>query len=89
MPDNLPRNFSTQIDKHGRIVIPAQLRNHLGLDPRMKVLLIPEDDQFRVVSVSTATERLRGIVRRELGIPPERSIVDEFIAEKRAEAARE
>ena len=72
--------------RQGRLVIPAEIRSALGLeagdvfhvsvDGARLVLLRPED----------ALAELR---RLGSGIPRSRSLVDELIAERRAEAASE
>ena len=88
-PTTLPQHFYTHVDKHGRIVIPAELREQLGLQPGAEVSLTVRDDRLTIENVKRAIHRMRGI---GLKIKPELaglSIVDEFIADRREEAKRE
>jgi AbrB family looped-hinge helix DNA binding protein len=79
----------TQVDKQGRIVIPAELREELDLRPAEQVLLRVIDGALQIENRLRSIGRTRGMARRLLGDTGDRSLVDEFIAEKRAEAARE
>ena len=88
-PISLPKYVYTHVDKHGRIVIPADIRAALGLEPGEEVSLEVNDGRLEIQNVTRAIRESRGIARRLGNIDPSRSIVDEFIAERRAEAERE
>lgn len=75
------------IGEGGRIVIPAEYRKALGLKVGEVVMLGVVGDELRVVSLHEAIRRDQEWVRSLL--PPGRSLVDELIAERRREAARE
>ena len=77
------------LDAQGRLLIPAAMREELGFRPGEELHLRVVDGELHVITVRRSIARTRGIVRRKLGIPEDRSIVDEFIAERRQEAARE
>ena len=81
--------FRTQVDKQGRIVIPAELREELGLQPGAQVILKVVDGALQVENRIHSIRRIRGIARELLGNTTGRSLVDEFLADRRAEAARE
>jgi antitoxin PrlF len=77
----------TSVDKHGRIVIPAEMREELELKAGTRVRLGIEDGELRVMSAAEGIRRVQA--RAAKYIKPGRSLVDELIAERRAEAARE
>jgi AbrB family looped-hinge helix DNA binding protein len=75
-----------QIGAQGRVVIPAALRKALNLAPGDRLIARQDGD-------SLVLERREAIERRLWDmfshIPKEISLVDELIAERRAEARRE
>ncbi len=75
------------LDKTGRIVIPAQMREEMGVSPGDELILLLEDSSLRILGRSAAIEEARAIFRRH--VPPDRSLSDELIAERRREAASE
>ncbi|MXZ45595.1 MAG: AbrB/MazE/SpoVT family DNA-binding domain-containing protein [Chloroflexi bacterium] len=77
----------TKIDKNGRVFIPAEYRKELGLNPGDRVVVQLDGHELRILSQLEGIRRAQEIVARY--IPPDRSLVDELIAERRAEAARE
>ncbi len=85
---------STVVDAAGRLVVPAQFRAALGFQTRQKVVLTLEGDTIRITTVSAAVDaavaRAQALARKydeKLGRTG--SAVDEFIAERRREAARD
>ena len=85
------RQFSLRLGERGRIVLPAEVRKELGLEPDERLLLTVEDDgSMRLTTVRAAVRSLRGMLRELLpDFPEDVSLVDELIAERRREAARE
>jgi len=77
----------TSIGEGGRIVIPAEFRKALHLKPGDVVMVGLEDDEIRIQSIREAIRRAQEMVREV--VPKGRSLVDELIAERRREAARE
>lgn len=71
----------------GRVVIPAEYRKALGLRPGDTVLMQLDDGEVRLFTLDRAIRRAQELVRQY--IPEDRSLSDELIAERRAEAARE
>ncbi|HID82799.1 MAG TPA: AbrB/MazE/SpoVT family DNA-binding domain-containing protein [Chromatiales bacterium] len=75
-----------QIGAQGRVVIPAKLRKALNLKPGDRLIA-------RKVGESLVLERREAIEQRLWDmfshIPKDVSLVDELIAERRAEAKRE
>lgn len=86
MDDHLIR-AKTRISPNGRIVIPAAIRQQLGVKPGDPVLMDVENGSLRIESYPTRIAR----IQRELAqyIPPGTSLADELIAERREEARRE
>jgi AbrB family looped-hinge helix DNA binding protein len=74
------------IGPQGRLVIPAAMRRHLGLEPGSVVLLRLEGDALRLERQEAALDRLRARYAKATGGP---SVVDELLAERREEAHRE
>ncbi|HEX5416369.1 MAG TPA: AbrB/MazE/SpoVT family DNA-binding domain-containing protein [Chloroflexota bacterium] len=77
----------TKIAAGGRIVIPAEYRRALGLQEGDEVILSLEDGEVRVISPTMAIERAQQLVAHY--VREGRSLSDELIAERRAEATRE
>lgn len=77
----------TKIDKNGRVFIPAEYRQKLGLEAGDEVVVQLCDDELQIVSHAEALRRVRELIARH--VPEDRSLADELIAERRAEAARE
>ena len=71
----------------GRLVIPAPMRAALGMKDGDKVLVRLEGNELRIYNYEEATRRAQEIVRSF--ISPGVSLVDELIADRHAEAARE
>ena len=81
------KQAKTLIGANGRIVIPAAIRQQLGVKPGDPILMDVEDGVLRLESYPSRIAR----IQRELAqyIPPGVSLADELIAERRAEARRE
>ena len=71
----------------GRLVIPAEYRRRLGLEPGDEVIMRIEDGELRILTRAEAVKRAQAVVRQH--VKKGRSLVDELSAERRAEAARE
>lgn len=81
------RVFRARVDASGRIVIPAESRLRKQLKEG-DVLVVEEDDAG--VHLRTLDEAIRAAQAYFQGvIPNDVRLVDELIAERRAEAARE
>ncbi len=76
-----------KLSEGGRIVIPAEYRRALGLQSGDEILMTLEADGLRLFTRRQAIKRVQEMVRGTL--QPGRSLVDELIAERRAEAACE
>ena len=77
----------TTIGQGGRVVLPAKFRKSLGVNPGDEVIVALGEGELRIFTRLEAIKRAQGLLRQY--IPEGRSLVDELIQERRAEAARE
>lgn len=77
----------TKIGEGGRIVIPARLRQAIGVEIGDKVTVSVKDNTLRITTQKEALRRLQALVRKH--VPEGVSIVDELIRDRREEVARE
>ena len=79
------------VDAAGRLVVPARFRAALGFGKRQEVLLTLEGTAVRLVTaeaaVDAAVAEVQALARKYGG--GKGGEVDAFIAERRAEAAKE
>lgn len=71
-----------ELGDKGRLVIPVEVRRTLNLQPGDKLLFVVEDDQVRLTTRRALVDSIYGA----FAAPDGRCIVDEFLAERRAEA---
>lgn len=76
-----------RLGEGGRVVIPAEIRKALRLEPGDEMLVGVEGREVRLVPRANAVRRAQDLVR--CYVAPGRRLADELIAERRAEAARE
>lgn len=76
-----------KVGPDGRILIPAELRRAAGLQPGATVVVTLEGQSLTVETPLAQLRKVQALLAplRRPGV----SIVDELIAERRAEAARE
>lgn len=75
------------LDKAGGLVIPAEMLRQAGLAPGGRVFVGITSEGVELLSQKAALNRAHEIARKY--IKPGSNIVDDFIAERRAEARRE
>jgi AbrB family looped-hinge helix DNA binding protein len=76
------------VGERGRLVLPATVRAELGIEPGTRLLLSADPDgSLRLRPYRTIAERGRGLLAAIA--PSDRSMVDELLAERRREVARE
>lgn len=85
--DPTPEGFQVVVADRGRIVLPAEVRERLEIKDGDRLWLVIDAD-------GTLRIRTRGVIIRSMvgmfkHLSPERSAVDELIAERRREAAME
>lgn len=79
--------YKGRIVSGGRLQIPADVRRALGVSDGDAVRLEMVDGELRVRSYHSIVRAVQEDIR--LYVPDEFSIVDELIADRRAEAQRE
>lgn len=72
---------------NGRLVVPLEIRRAAGLEGGGKVLARAEGGRIVLETVEAAVARAQALARHYGN--PERSLADELIAERRAEAMNE
>ena len=75
------------VDSAGRIVLPATIRKALGIHNGDVLVISVNDRSVRLHTIDAALERVRTIARRKRAT--DSNMVDQFIAERRTEAATE
>jgi AbrB family looped-hinge helix DNA binding protein len=76
-----------KVDEVGRVLIPAKWRKRYGIGVNSEVTLSDERGRLMLETRQQALKRVQEWARRLAG--PDRSIVEEFLAERREEAKRE
>jgi AbrB family looped-hinge helix DNA binding protein len=76
-----------RVDAQGRLLVPKELRDAVDMRPGENVTLLVQDGEIRLLTVTASTRRIREIAAEYP--TPGRSLVDELIAERRAEAERD
>ena len=79
--------YHAKLNDEYRLVIPAACRKQLGLKPGQEMLLQITDKGLLLYTQDQAVKRLQDWCMSH--IPADVSLVDELIAERRGEAARE
>lgn len=82
----VPTKVRLRVNENGRVVIPAQFRQALGIRAGDEVILSWKDDEIRITTMKRRIERAQRNVRKY--VKPGVSLVDELIADRRREAAR-
>lgn len=76
-----------RVDETGRIVIPREVLRALGIKEGEELTVSYDEQGIRLRTLDMARARVQAIARRRR--QGEGSVVDAFLAERRAEAARE
>jgi AbrB family looped-hinge helix DNA binding protein len=82
----LSLSVEVHLGRQGRLVIPAVLRRSLGFEEGDALVAREEGGRLVLEKPEMIKQRLRA---RFAVVPSDRSLVDELIAERRAEAERE
>ena len=82
-----PKWVWAEVEGDGRIDLPAHFLQALGVHEGDQVQLALEGDSIRILTRSRALQELRAKVQQF--VPEGVSLVDELIAERRAEAAKD
>jgi antitoxin PrlF len=77
-------DIRAKLAEGGRIVIPVEYRQALGLHVGDEVILRLEDGEVRIFTPQQAIKRAQELVRRY--VPRERSLSDELLEERKMES---
>jgi bifunctional DNA-binding transcriptional regulator/antitoxin component of YhaV-PrlF toxin-antitoxin module len=83
---------SLAMSENGRVLIPVELREKLGFKPKSPIYIEIKDGSLVLTSATQRSAQRRAYfdnLFKELGVDHNRSLVDELIADRRAEAAKE
>lgn len=83
---------SLTMSENGRVLIPVELREKLGFKPKSPIYVEIKDGSLVLTSAAQRSAQRRAYfdnLFKELNLDPNRSLVDELIADRRAEAAKE
>ena len=83
-PDSL---HHVRLDSSGRIRLPLELRNQLGVTTGDSIVVVSDDHEIKIDSAAQALRKAQDYFADF--VPDGVSLVDELIAERRAEAERE
>lgn len=75
------------VGQNGEVVLPAGLRAALGIGPGSVLVARVEGPEIRLYTYQEAIRRARDLVRQV--VPGDVSLVDELIADRRREVARD
>jgi len=78
--------FDARVAQNGRLVLPKMVREALGMADGGTVVFSVEGDEVKLTSIRQSIRRAQEIYRQYANGDLS---VDDFIAERRAEAARE
>lgn len=81
------KSIHTKMDNHGRLLVPLHIRNQLHYKKGDNFVIRVINNELHIVSLKNALLHAQELVRKTT--PPEVSLVDELIAERRAEAKAE
>ena len=84
-PEQKQETQRVRIDKAGRLVVPANIRKALGIEAAQELSVRLVDDGIRLQTLDAGLERVWAIARRRGKTVPD--VVDDFIAQRRADAA--
>lgn len=79
--------YAMKMSEGGRVVVPVEVRRALGLQEGDTVMIELADGEARLYSRREQLRRAQALIRQY--IPEGATVVDEFLAERRAEAERE
>jgi AbrB family looped-hinge helix DNA binding protein len=79
--------FKTQINKSGRLILPAKMRKALEIQPGDELVIRIEGGSIRIIPLQQAIKMAQKSVRKY--VPEGVSLVEELLTERRDEVNRE
>lgn len=77
---------NTTLDNSGRVYIPSEFRQVLGMESGIDIVIVMLDGELRIMTRAQALKKARDLVAQY--IKTDGSLVDEFIKERREAASR-
>jgi AbrB family looped-hinge helix DNA binding protein len=84
MDDWMFKSARARVDKQGRLLIPAEMRRELGMEPGVAVTLMVDDGTLSVITLDQAIRRAQETAR--MYTKGRSGLVDEFLRERRADS---
>ncbi len=81
------KRYEVPVQENGRMILPVELRQALELGRGDRVVLQRVDDRIELTTARLSRARAQARIRAQF--PDVENVVDEFLAERRAEAQRE
>jgi AbrB family looped-hinge helix DNA binding protein len=81
------KRYEVPLQENGRMILPAELRQALGVGKGDRIVIEARGDRIELTTTRRSRDLARERVRRRF--PDAQGVVDEFLAERRAEAERE
>ena len=81
------KRYEVPVQENGRMILPVELRQALELGKGDRVVLQRVDDRIELTTARLSRARVQARVRAQF--PDAENVVDEFLAERRAEAQRD
>ncbi|MDP3516008.1 MAG: AbrB/MazE/SpoVT family DNA-binding domain-containing protein [Pseudohongiella sp.] len=81
--------LSTRLSQGGRVVIPAELREQMNLKQGDELVMEVKNGALILTSKQQRIAQIRDEIRAGLSLAEGRSLADELISERQAEAAKE
>jgi AbrB family looped-hinge helix DNA binding protein len=75
------------MNTQGRVVIPAAIRKEMGLEGTVDLIFRYEDGILTVETIEDAVDYVQSVVAQF--VPSDDSLVDDLLAQRRAEAAEQ
>ncbi|AFY46520.1 looped-hinge helix DNA binding domain, AbrB family [Nostoc sp. PCC 7524] len=84
---SLPQHYTVDIEPEGRLTLPKEIQERLNLEPGDRLILTLQDNgKLQLVSLKQQVKKIRGLLKDK---SPDINLVNEFIQERRVEAAHE
>ena len=80
------QSIDVKVASNGRMVLPASVREAMGLHGDAKVILTVEDDQVRLSPIGHGVSRAQALYREHA---KQTRTVDDFLSDRKAEALAE
>lgn len=81
------KRYEVPVQENGRMILPAELRQELGVGKGNRVVLQRVGDRIELTTARLMRAQAQARVREQF--PDATNVVEEFLAERRAEGDRE